>query len=477
MLVGVPVATLLGFVPVAVVAASLGYVSRVYALIFLLSVGLFLVGFVAWQLGLAGALVLVILEGALRKWAFPQQQDFFYWTKDIVLVGLYLRFFGAKLLWGRRLLPFHPVNRMLAPILLWGLAEAFNPQLPNMAVGLFGLKAHFYYVPLMFVIGEAFEKKEDLVRALVGYALLSIPFSILGIVQFFSPLDSPIVSYLTWEQEAGEAIVAFMGTFPRVSGTFSFLSGHVAYEFVIVLILAGLLNLKQHRVSPALRLFLIVALVLSVTNLFMTGSRWAIFTLAFLLPIFPLVTGRSLTHFMGLVLRAGVGLSVIFVVILNAFPAAFSAFSSRTESTTDTPDRLYNMFVQPFVYAAPSAPWGAGIGSTHQAARFLAPDVPAYSWLFTQEFEDETGRIMIELGPIGFLFFYGMKIALLHSCWSLRRSLKDTDLRVLAMVSLLMQASFFVAPTVFNVTASLYFWCLTGFILLLPRLDSEGASV
>jgi hypothetical protein len=38
-------------------------------------------------------LILVVLEGALRKWVLPQASQFIYFLKDFVLIGAYLRYF------------------------------------------------------------------------------------------------------------------------------------------------------------------------------------------------------------------------------------------------------------------------------------------------------------------------------------------------------------------------------------------------
>jgi len=433
----------------------------------------FSLSFLRWRTGVAAALFLVVIEGALRKWVFPESQELIYWLKDVALAGAYARFYGARMIRHEWVVPAHPVNKWLAPLLLWGLAEALNPSLPNIMVGAFGLKAYFFYVPLFYMIPELVDRRAELMRFLGIYALGSLALSILGIIQFFSPLDSPLVSYVTWEGGTGVSQVAMVGDFPRVTATFPFISGYVAYLFTVVLLLLALLNM-QAGLSGRRRAALFCALVLAVVNLFMTGSRWPIFSLLLLMPVFLLMAGDRVSARARLFARVAVGLVVLSVLAFSFFGEAVGAFWDRTVTNREEAEhRIIDPMFEPFLFAPLARLVGSGIGSTHQAARFLAGNTDPYSWLPTLDFENEPGRIMLELGTVGFALFYLVKIAFLTSFWRLRRELADEDLRLLAAVAFCMHLAFFFWHTVFNVTAALYLWSLSGFLFLLPRLDEE----
>jgi hypothetical protein len=433
---------------------------------FLLTIALFGFGFLFWAEGVVVSLILMFTDGALRKWAFPQYADFLYWAKDILLAAAYLRFFGSRLLRQQRLIPAHPLNGPIALMVFWGLAEAFNPNLPSVRVGLFGVKAYFFYVPFLYVLPELVRTKRALQRGLVVFALLSMPASILGIVQFFSPLDSPLVSYLQWEDSSRDTALATMGMFPRVSGTFSFVSGYSAYLFFVDLLLIALLNLRR-SLPWALRALLFVALLLGLVALVMTGSRLPVAVLAALTLLFLLLLGRVTAA-----LRTFVALAVVAVVGFQFFPEAPEAFWQRTSATDDVEERVLLVVSEPLSFLGMSLPWGAGIGSTHQAARFLMRD-DSYDWVPTQEFEDEPGRIMLELGPVGFALFYGLKVLFLWQCWRLLRRLHDTEFRVLAAFAFCVQAGFVLLNTVFNVTAAMCLWSASSLLLLLPGLAAR----
>ncbi|PSO73397.1 MAG: hypothetical protein BRC37_09705, partial [Cyanobacteria bacterium QH_3_48_40] len=50
-------------------------------------------GSLNWRRSVKAALVIVIIEGALRKWAFPQLSELIFFLKDFVLIGAYLSYF------------------------------------------------------------------------------------------------------------------------------------------------------------------------------------------------------------------------------------------------------------------------------------------------------------------------------------------------------------------------------------------------
>ena len=196
--------------------------------------------------------------------------------------------------------------------------------------------------------------------------------------------------------------------------------------------------------------------------------------LALLIPVLFIMAGRLSTGAaLKLLPRVVFGIIIVSLAIVLFFKEAVTVFWERTSSNTDVEARIIDTITTPFVFAGYSFAWGFGIGSTHQATAFIVTDRPPLSWLPTTDFEEEPERIMLELGVIGFLLFYGMKLAFLLNSWKLTRQLKDGDLRVLAVVIFFLQIGFLTSPTVFNVTASFYFWFFSGFLLLLPQFDEK----
>ncbi len=78
---------------------------------------------------------------------------------------------------------------------------------------------------------------------------------------------------------------------------------------------------------------------------------------------------------------------------------------------------------------------------------------------------------MLELGVIGFTFWYTLKVILMVTLLKTYQRLKLLFLRRLALSAFLVHAILITGSIVFNTTFSLYYWFLTGFIFLLPQME------
>src|SRR5215813_8014517 len=89
-----------------------------------------------WQRALFGVFVLLVFEGALRKWVFPWAQAQIYLVKDAILLAAYLGF-----LLDRRKNELAPmgvgaIKAVLILAFVFGCFEVFNPESPSVLVGL-----------------------------------------------------------------------------------------------------------------------------------------------------------------------------------------------------------------------------------------------------------------------------------------------------------------------------------------------------
>jgi O-antigen ligase len=116
---------------------------------------------------------------------------------------------------------------------------------------------------------------------------------------------------------------------------------------------------------------------------------------------------------------------------------------------------------------------GYGAGATHPGgtglrARFGLPDAE----VAPPDAENETVRVMLELGVFGFLVWYALKLYLILALWRTRVQVRNPFLKNLALAGFLVHATLLTGTTVLNHTAHVYFWFMAGFIFLLPHLDS-----
>ncbi|OWY66428.1 hypothetical protein B7486_36845 [cyanobacterium TDX16] len=423
-----------------------------------------------WRGSVKTVFFILVIEGALRKWVLPQASDAIYFLKDLVLLGAYLQYFVFS---SRR---FSIQNRTISILIIfasvWCVLQIFNPSLGSPLVGIFGLRGYIFYIPLMWMLPTLFRSEQDLYKFLHFHLLLVIPIGLLGIAQFFSPTNSPINVYAPSQlKEVATFGVAGATQFARVTGTFSFIDGYAVYLLICFGLLIALLSLQQ---PPFWKWVSIFELSLVTINSCMTGSRSVVFAL--LLFFFSFITVKGFTQpeknisLLGKFLLPAICISLVSFIW---FKPAINAFLLRTNSNQDVTARITATFTQPFEFIQYKGLDGYGTGATQPGGQTLRrllnlPDgavIPTY-------YEEEPGRIVLELGPIGFFLWYGLRLSILIEIWLVFCKLKKPFLRQLALTALLIQTIGIYDQLVTQPTFLAYYWFFSGFIFLLPRLES-----
>jgi hypothetical protein len=431
---------------------------------------------VNWRKALQVVMVLLVVEGAIRKWLFPGAQDLVYLGKDVILLAAYLGFLRdrAKLHFRPPALP--SLYTALGLGAAFGLVEIFNPKLPNLLVGALGFKAYFLYVPLLFLVPAAFATERDLVVFLRRYILLSIPIGILAVAQFLSPPSSMINTYARAAEETGTGYVSTFGSsqFVRVTASFSYITGYGSYLIAITILVLAYLAAAQWRLRLSLAAH--VALGMALMGLFMTGSRGPVFILALLFPIYWWLAvvrgGQGRATFA----RVLFGLTVIGVLLVSVGGDAVTAFRGRAMGSEDVLERIRAPFTSPFDTIDDAGPFGYGIGATHQSAAAVTQGLVPYVWLHGLAVEVESGRVMLELGPVGFLLVYFVRLYLI--AFALRQVfvLRSPFHRALATACLLFFLAQILGSIIFDVTSDLYFWFFGGLLMTVMRFDRLAAQ-
>lgn len=426
-----------------------------------------------WRQGVKIGLVLLIFEGALRKWVFPGAQDLIYFAKDIFFLGAYAGFLRhrAHLRIRPPAAPVFYAGLLLA--VLMGVLQILNPNLPNLLVGLVGFKAYFLYVPFFFVLPAVFSSDEDLARFLRRYALIAIPVGLLSVVQFFSPSTSVMNRY-AWSADDLEYVATFgTSTFVRVTGTFSFITGYTSYLLATSMLILALLAVMRWRLRG--NLLIHAALGLTLLGMFMSGSRGPVFVFALLFPIYwwlALARERGSGSTFG---RLLVGSCMLALFLLWAGQDAVGAFLGRARASSDVGARLASPVTSPYHLLPEAGLVGFGIGATHQSARALTPGLPPYSWVRGLAVEAETGRVMLELGPLGFILVYFVRVYLVVFAFRQALILRTRFHRTVAVASFLFLFAQLPAGVVFDVTAGVYHWFFAGLVTTVMWLDRKAA--
>ncbi len=419
-----------------------------------------------WKLSVKTVLVLVVIEGALRKWALPQASQLIYFLKDFVLIGAYFAYFGKPRPTNRSAIKDGTIKGLAYLIAMWCFLEIFNPNLGSPIIGIFGIRNYLLYIPLMWMIPTLFQSEEELDKFLRNYLLLLIPVGLLAIAQYFSPPDSPLNVYAAdLEQQ-----VAMSGDAVRVTGTFSYLAGYAVYLGVCFTLLLPLMFRQQALIWRCLTI--VEFYLIAITSL-MTGSRGLmIFIVLQLIGYFGFKGFRnfsSLINSLGKFLFPAI---VGFVLVVTKFQTAINSFAVRANESNDILPRITGTLTEPFKFFQHALFSGYGAGATFQANEVIRSffHLPAGEYIPVY-YEGETGRIALELGMIGFFSWYGFKLVLLVAIWHVYRQLKLPFLKQLALSIFIFQSINITGSFVFNHSANLYCWFLNGFIFLLPQLE------
>jgi hypothetical protein len=313
-----------------------------------------------------------------------------------------------------------------------------------------------------------FESEDELYKFLRSHLLLTLPIGIIGIVQFFSPPSSLINAYSNPE---AQAVVTFgASSAVRITGTFSYIGGYALYLVVCFGLLVIMLSAKQSRVWQIIGL---IELLLVSVNSFMSGSRTTIFSEALFLGCYLLVKGFTKpTSAIRLMQRLALPVIIISLASFIWFRPAIDAFWMRTTSSKDVSNRITYSFIEPIEFMRFKELDGYGTGAAHQATPIFreALNLPSGEKIPTYH-EGEMGKIILELGPIGFIFWYVLRISLILTLLYSFMKLKRPFLRELALAAALIQAIQINGFLVFQPTFSVYYWFLSSFIFLLPRLE------
>ncbi len=423
---------------------------------------LLVIGALRWRYAIIGAMVLAVFEGVIRKWMFPEYQQWIYISKDVLLLGAYLSFFGSRLVLKKRLFDQHPANGALALFGLLAVLELANPALPNLSVGLFGLKAYLMYVPLMYIIPSVFPDEESQRSFWVVYLILSLIPLTLGPLQFASSPDSVLNRY-AWEDELAPSVAVFGSAGrARIAGTFSYISGYTVYLVLVFLMGLGLVVFERRVLF---RWTLYGLLGLTLLNLIMTGSRGPLLTLGVAVPTLLLLTvWVTDPRRLRVVRTLCVTIPLIVFLFTSFFPEAQRAFLERARANEDVGERILGILYQPVWAIGEAKVFGYGIGSTHQAAFFLVPSEKIEA--LPPGAEGEWERIILEVGPFGFALLLLARIFVSRRLWLALMASRGTGRFPFLVAALIFSLVSLPGNLIFNHTASIFYWFLAGFALI-----------
>jgi len=429
-----------------------------------------------WRNAIRVALVLVLAEGAIRKWIFPGASDLVYFAKDFVILGTYIGFYReywVPLAAQIRNIPIGVIQICLG-VILFGI---LNPNIGSLLAAALGIRGYLFYLPLVLVVPRIFRTQKEMLLNLSCYALLAIPICVLGFLQFRSDAYSVLNTYASGISEYGAST---FGTSERIriTGTFSYLSGHTVFVNVFVALVIALICAER---TPFRMLLILVVSPLLVANGFMSGSRASTLSMAFMGIGFVLFSGLSASarfrSSLGVLIFAGL---VVGVGVRFFFADAAGSSMARMTGAGDTVyHRIIEQPIQQVTIALEKGGIiGCGAGTTSPAVENLRtklhisqPEIhPGY-------YDSELGQILAEVGIVGFLAWYGFRVAVIIVLYRSYTSTSDPTLKALALAAMLVHFPYLLMSLVLNHVACVLIWALTGLgVIPLLRPIAEPKS-
>jgi hypothetical protein len=352
--------------------------------------------------------ILLIFEGALRKWVLPGLSTPLLIVRDPIALWLVVAS------WRRGLLP---QNIFLGGMVLAGITGIYTALLAghgNIYVALFGARPLLIHFPLIFVIGRIFNREEVLK---IGKALLWLvfPMTVLIAIQFYSP-QSAFVNRGVGGDMAGAGFGGALDYF-RPPGTFSFTNGTTLfYQLAATFILFFLIHPARinRLVLTASTVGLLVAIPLSISR--------GLFFQVVVSVVFLLFAMTRNPKFMLRILSAIIAVVVILILLSNLsfFQTAIEVFMSRFTDANENEggvvkgvigNRYLGWMLSALSNSLDIPLLGNGLGIATNVAVAVLTD-PATNSKVMGTPDEEWGRTIYELGPVLGLFVIFLRVGL-----------------------------------------------------------------
>jgi len=350
-------------------------------------------------------IILLLFEGALRKWIVPSLSTPLLIVRDPVLLLIFAMALASGVV---------PRTKFMLVLVVMAGASfclAFLAGQNNLYVTLYGIRTNYLHVPLIWIMAEIMKRK-DVENVGVLFLLMSIAMTVLMVMQFKAPIESWINRGIG-EDEMGQ-IYGAAGHI-RPPGFFTFITGPMVF---FPLATAFFLNALSWGKQSWWRIILLVvsglsiaiALPVSISRGTMIGTLLVL--VVYLLASFKVgILNASSLRFgaMGLILLVALSFLPIFkearIVFMDRWDTAAAEVEGKAVGSLVT--RVLGAFMQPLdtMERTPTFGYGIGVG-TNAGAAMLAGKT---GFLLA---EDEWGRIIMELGPLLGMVYIGFRFAL-----------------------------------------------------------------
>ena len=428
--------------------------------------------------------VLLLFEGAARKWMFPSLGQVLFFIRDpFVLIAYVIAFRHGFFPKGNGFMLTGVALGLCAILLVGAQMLSSAASADGVILAVYGWRNYFLYIPLAFVIGETFERP-DIERIVRWTLVIVIPASLLVFLQFMSPLDAPInVGF------GGVKALQFHGLNSDSAHTrpMGFSTSDLGQKELVVSALAMTLSLW---LLPGARRFIRFWFLLPATCavlvcLAVSGSRGTIVHSGLIMiaaiACTVLARGRGVSA-RAVIWPTFIGLAAVTLYPL-LFPEAFQAFANRWDHASAVESHVFGTlgvfgralygFIDFFNLMGDTPLAGYGLGLAGNARLTLGIQIEG----FTGWAETDWARQIVDLGPVMGLIFIAYRVAFtgwlgLRCMAGARRMSDPLPVLLFAFVGIDLLYGLMTGHGTING----YVWLFTGFCLAAARAPLAHAA-
>jgi hypothetical protein len=348
------------------------------------------------KLGVWVYYILLLFEGALRKWFLPGLATPLLIIRDPIALFIIIKAFQY------RLFPSNMYIRIITVVTIIAVMTTLVLGHGNIMVSVFGARVFLLHFPMLFIMGKILTRKDVLM--IMKFTLwISLPMALLTVMQFHSPQSAWVNRGVGGNMEG--AGFSGSGEYFRPPGTFSFTTGNVQFFSMMAAFVFYFFLDKKHInkfVLMAGFVGLLISIPFSISRSLLLNTMIA--------ALFTALAAVRKPKFLGQILSivAVAALAVMIASKTSFFKESLGAFTDRFEVATEAEGGAQTAFLDRVVggmfkglqsTTGQQQPFfGVGIGmGSNVGAQLLGGSGFMVS-------EDEWGRLIGEMGLLlGFI--------------------------------------------------------------------------
>lgn len=351
-------------------------------------------------------MILIIVEGAVRKWGPGSMNYPFLIIRDPLLLAIYVMAFAKHVF---------PGNFYVILIFSLTMITGFFTMATghgDLRVMVYGIHYNFFHFPLIWVMANVL-RRSDVWAMGSALLILAVPNTLLMIAQFNAPPDAYINKGVG--DGLGGQLDGGMGKI-RPPGLFSFITGNNMYYPIVAAFLFAQFTEKRTLwwwLLLPIGGLVALAQVISLSRAMMLATVIVAMAAVFCLLRKGVLSGK----FVLLILSAPIVAYALFNFV-PVFHDGMTVFTDRWERSTDNRggvqsaifDRFLGGLTNAIIYSSHTSIFGEGIGmGSNVGARFLTGE---FAFLLAEE---EWSRAVLEMGPLFGFIYLGLRFAMAFS--------------------------------------------------------------